>query len=219
MCNPADIQHKIHSFTKDGEHIARFLTETMRGKTPGVKVCHRMEAAKHLIRYGFPDTDCETTPDRLSRAGGNPVGSGAGRGHKNTPSPLTGEGWDGGEDSPSTMSAPVTHIDILNYQIAHLIRHETAEGHTIVNFLVDIMSGRDRPFTPRKFRIKPADRYGSSKRTPAPRLRRPRLTPQAFRHHRRSKHLRHPAHRPSQAYARVQRARHRHHPLPARIDV
>ena len=55
MCNPADIQHKIHSFTKDGEDIARFLAETMRGETPGVKVCHRMDAAKHLIRYGFPD--------------------------------------------------------------------------------------------------------------------------------------------------------------------
>ena len=162
MCNPADIQHKIHSFTKDGEHIARFLTETMRGKTPGVKVNHRMEAAKHLIRYGFPDAVCETTPDRLSRAGGNPVEEEQGE-STNTPSPLTGEGWDGGEDSPSSVSAPVTHLDILNYQIAHLIRHETAEGHTVVNFLVDIMTGRDRPFTPKKFRIKPADRMAAAR--------------------------------------------------------
>ena len=94
MCNPADIQHKIHSFTKDGEHIARFLTETMRGKTPGVKVCHRMEAAKHLIRYGFPDADCETTSDRLSRAGGNPVVEGQGDGRQpRSKSPLPrGEG-------------------------------------------------------------------------------------------------------------------------------
>ena len=61
------------------------------------------------------------------------------------------------------MSAPVTHLDILNYQIAHLIRHETAEGHTLVNFLVDIMTGRDRPFTPRKFRIKPADRMAAAR--------------------------------------------------------
>ena len=53
--------------------------------------------------------------------------------------------------------------NILNYQIAHLIRHETAEGHTIVNFLVDIMSGRDRPFTPKKFRIKPADRMAAAR--------------------------------------------------------
>ena len=62
-----------------------------------------------------------------------------------------------------TMSANRNHLDILNYQIAHLIRHETAEGHTIVNFLVDIMTGRDRPFTPRKFRIKPADRMAAAR--------------------------------------------------------
>ena len=61
------------------------------------------------------------------------------------------------------MSAPVTHLDILNYQIAHLIRHETAEGHTVVNFLVDIMTGRDRPFTPKKFCIKPADRMAAAR--------------------------------------------------------
>ena len=159
MCIPIKLQQNIISFTKDGEHIARFLTETMRGKTPGVKVCHRMEAAKHLIRYGFPDADCETTSDRLSRAGGNPEG----QGDDETPvqSPLSpGErARVRGEE----IAAPVTHLDILNYQIAHLIRHETAEGHTIVNFLVDIMSGRDRPFTPRKFRIKPADRMAAAR--------------------------------------------------------
>ena len=160
MCNPADIQHKIHSFTKDGEHIARFLTETMRGKTPGVKVCHRMEAAKHLIRYGFPDADCEATSTHLSHAGGNPKGQGE---DTKTPSPSTGEGWDGGEDSSSSMSVPITHLDIINYQIAHLIRHETAEGHTLVEFLIHIMSGKDRPFTPKKFRIKPADRMAAAR--------------------------------------------------------
>ena len=61
------------------------------------------------------------------------------------------------------MSAPVTHLDILNYQIAHLTRHETAEGHTIVEFLIHIMTGRDRPFTPKKFRIKPADRMAAAR--------------------------------------------------------
>ena len=63
----------------------------------------------------------------------------------------------------SASSAPVTHLDIINYEIAHLIRHETAEGHTVVNFLVDIMTGRDRPFTPKKFRIKPADRMAAAR--------------------------------------------------------
>ena len=164
MCNPADIQHKIHSFTKDGEHIARFLTETMQGKTPGVKVNHRLEAAKHLIRYGFPDAVCETTPDRLSRAGGNPVGEGQGGDETPVQSPLSpGERVRVRGNEIDNPPQPVTHLDIINYQIAHLTRHETADGHTIVNFLIHIMTGRDRPFTPKKFRIKPADRIAAAR--------------------------------------------------------
>ena len=160
MCIPTKLQQNIVSLTKDGHAIAKFLVNTMQGETPGVKVCHRMEATKHLIKYGFPDTECETTSDRLSRAGGNPERQG--EGGINTPSPSTGEGWDGGDNTTHPVH-PVTHLDILNYQIAHLIRHETAEGHTVVNFLVDIMTGRDRPFTPRKFRIKPADRMAAAR--------------------------------------------------------
>ena len=159
MCIPTKLQQNIVSLTMDGHAIAQFLVNTMQGETPGVKVCHRMEATKHLIKYGFPDAECETTSDRLSRAGGNPEGQGEGT---NTPSPSTGEGWDGGEIS-SASSVPVTHLDIINYEIAHLIRHETAEGHTVVNFLVDTMTGRDRPFTPKKFRIKPADRMAAAR--------------------------------------------------------
>ena len=174
MCIPTKLQQNIVSLTKDGHAIAQFLVNTMQGETPGVKVNHRLEAAKHLIKYGFSDANCETTSDRLSRLGGNPEGQGEGT---NTPSPSTLQfvipaqagiqsGPDGGESSsPSctSMSAPVTHLDILNYDIAHLIRHETAEGHTIVNFLVDIMTGKDRPFTPKKFCIKPADRMAAAR--------------------------------------------------------
>ena len=156
MCELTKLQQNIISFTKDGEHIARFLTETMRGKTPGVKVNHRMEAAKHLIRYGFPDEARQQGQFDMNEPKVENT-------DKKAPSPSTGEGWNGGEDSPSSLSAPVTHLDILNYQIAHLIRHETAEGHTLVEFLIHIMSGRDRPFTPKKFRIKPADRMAAAR--------------------------------------------------------
>ena len=159
--------------------IAMFLVDTMQGQHTDAKFNHRLEAAKHLIRYGFPDTECETTSACLSRAGGNPEGQGDEetpvqsplspgervrvRGTENTPSPSTGEGWDGGDKSLPSVSVSVTHLDILNYQIAHLIRHETAEGHTLVEFLIHIMSGKDRPFTPRKFRIKPADRMAAAR--------------------------------------------------------
>ena len=159
MCKLTELQHNIHRITRDGYDIAASLADTMRGETQGVKVCHRMEAAKHLIKYGFTNTECETTSDRPSRAGGIPER----QGDDETPvqSPLSpGErARVRGEE----IAAPVTHLDILNYEIAHLTRHETAEGHTIVNFLVDIMTGRDRPFTPKKFRIKPADRMAAAR--------------------------------------------------------
>ena len=159
MCNPTDIQHKIHKRTGNGELIADFLADTVEGKYADAKFHHRLEAAKHLMKYGFSEEQAANAIG-LSRAGGNPEGQGEGT---NTPSRLTGEGWDGGEDSPSLKPAPVTHIDILNYEIAHLIRHETAEGHTLVEFLIHIMTGKDRPFTPRKFRIKPADRMAAAR--------------------------------------------------------
>ena len=161
MCIPTKLQQKIITRTEEGDTIAAFLVDTMRGETPGVKVCHRMEAAKHLIKYGFTDTDCETTSDRLSRAGGNPVEEQQGGDETPVQSPLSpGErARVRGEE----IAAPVTHLDILNYEIAHLIRHETAEGHTLVEFLIHIMTGRDRPFTPRKFRIKPADRMAAAR--------------------------------------------------------
>ena len=161
MCNLNALQQNIAGITKDGYDIALFLADTMRGKTPGVKVCHRMEAAKHLFKYGFTDTDCETISDRLSRAGGNPVEEEQGGDETPVQSPLSpGErARVRGEE----IAAPVTHLDIINYQIAHLIRHETAEGHTLVEFLIHIMTGKDRPFTPKKFRIKPADRMAAAR--------------------------------------------------------
>ena len=152
MCITTPLQQKIIDRTDEGDTIAAFLVDTMRGKTPGVKVCHRMDAAKHLIRYGFPDAECDAATIHPKSI----------EGRAKTPSPSTGEGWDGGEIS-SASSAPVTHLDIINYQIAHLIRHETAEGHTLVEFLIHIMTGKDRPFTPRKFRIKPADRMAAAR--------------------------------------------------------
>ena len=159
MCIPTKLQQNIINRTNEGDKIAAFLVDTMQGETPGVKVNHRMDAAKQLFKYGFTDTECKTTSDRLSRAGGNPEG----QGEDETPvqSPLSpGErARVRGEE----IAAPVTHLDIINYEIAHLIRHETAEGHTVVEFLIHTMSGRDRPFTPKKFCIKPADRMAAAR--------------------------------------------------------
>ena len=140
MCIPTKLQQNIIDRTKEGDAIAKFLFDTMQGQHTDAKFNHRLEAAKHLIRYGFPNAECETASDRLSRAGGNPEGQGEDEtpvqsplspGERARACPELAEGVRGEE-----IAAPVTHLDIINYQIAHLIRHETAEGHTLVEFLI-----------------------------------------------------------------------------------
>ena len=130
--------------------IARFLVDTMQGSTPDAKLCHRMDAAKQLFKYGFTNADCDNNPPHTQEEGVN-----------SDQTPLSpGERV---RVRGTEIAAPVTHLDIINYQIAHLIRHETAEGHTVVEFLIHTMNGRDRPFTPKKFCIKPADRMAAAR--------------------------------------------------------
>ena len=67
MCLPTKLQQNIIASPRDGDTIAIFLVSTMRGETQGVKVNHRLEAAKHLIRYGFTD-DAQHQNQRPERA-------------------------------------------------------------------------------------------------------------------------------------------------------
>ena len=191
MCITNNLQKHIRNLTNDGEVVARFLVDTVQGNTPDAKYHHKLEAMKHLVRFGFTDDT-----SRHSRAGGNPEGQGEGRSHfwgliptpeelattlseETAPSPSMGEGWGEGDESPlplggrvregASLSSPpymsesVTHLDILNYDIAHLIRTETADGHTIAEFLSDVMTRRDKPYTPKKLRIRHTDRMAAAR--------------------------------------------------------
>ena len=157
MCTANTLQQKIRKRTGNGDLIVNFLADTVEGKYPDAKYHHKLEAAKLLERYSFSDEpDHEEshfwglipTPEELAAS------------KEADQSPL----------SPRERARvrgkgerEVTHLDILNYEIAHLIRQETAEGHTIVEFLAHTMTGRDKPYTPKKLRIKPADRMAASR--------------------------------------------------------
>ena len=153
MCIQTALQQKIAELTNDGEDILRFLAETMRGETPGVKTCHRLEASRQLTRLNALNNN---TAD-------------------NTPSPVKGEGWGGGKSSQdpvrpepvlSTVEGPVegqdhadadepqtdnselttenskltpTLYDIVAYPIARYIRNRTNEGETLIEALQDVI--------------------------------------------------------------------------------
>ncbi len=163
MCIKSNLQQHIRNLTNDGEVVAKFLVETVQGKTPGAKACHQMEAAKLLNRYGLTGDDEPSqfwglipTPEELAEKKGTeepqPV----------RPEPVEGRVCRTENSQLNTHNSPVTHLDILNYEIAHLIRKETADGHTIAEFLSHVMTRQDKPFTPKKFRIRHIDRFAAA---------------------------------------------------------
>ena len=147
MCKTTPLQHKIQKRTGNGDLIANFLADTIEGKYPDAKYHHKLEAAKLLARYGSDQPESKESQFW---------------GLIPTPEELAGKEKE--EDTkPQNPEREVTHLDILNYDIAHLIRQETAEGHTIAEFLSHVMTRRDQPFTPRKLRIKHTDRMAAAR--------------------------------------------------------
>ncbi len=144
----------IKKHTNDGDEIALFLVQTMRGVPHDVKINHRLDAAKLLIKHGYADEDESDrfwglipTPEELPEK------------------PDEESDEDSNEQNGASHKEPVSHLDILNYGIARQIRSETADGHTIVSFLIDAMSDWQlpEPFTPKKQRFTPADRMAAAK--------------------------------------------------------
>ena len=138
------ITGSIKSLTNDGHTIAQFLVNTMEGETNGVKVHHRLDAAKQLIKYGFSEDDSDfwgliPTPEELASRSSDM------------------------EPRRELPKRKVTYLDILNFDIARQIRDETDDGHLMIEFLVKVMHGQQRPFIDKKQRIKPADRMAAAK--------------------------------------------------------
>ncbi|MCY4580103.1 MAG: hypothetical protein OXD31_13795 [Chloroflexi bacterium] len=186
------LQQKIAALTNNGDDILRFLAETMRGEIPGAKACHRMEAARHLMRLDSSDDPEDSdqgvsqfwglipTPEELAakqedqQSPLSPRERARVRGSECTSSPIDarhscggrnpqGQGGETDNSELKTENSPVTHLDILNYEVAHLIRSETADGHTIVEFLADVMNSRDKPYTPKRLRIRQTDRMAAAR--------------------------------------------------------
>ena len=112
------IQDMINQETRDGRLIIRFLVSTMTGSISHAKPCHRMDAAKYLIKLGFEDdlSSSTTTTSTAGTADARP-----------TPTPI-----------PQNRPDPLLPQKL----IADEIIYRTGTGASIVNFLDNVMSGR-----------------------------------------------------------------------------
>ena len=153
MCIENTLQQHILNITNGGKTIADFFHATMQGQNPRAQVHHQMEAAKHLAKLGLAESITVRPEPRPELAEG-PVEGLEPLGHPTENCELKTENY------------PVTDTDIINYEIARLIREETNDGYAIAEFLTRIMHGSspgELAYSLRDRVISPADRMAAAK--------------------------------------------------------
>ena len=142
---PPTIADIVREKTGDGALIIDFFTDVMTGRIEGAELCHRIDAAKQLVKYGSKDA-----AEFLAKYKGVPCGHSI-NGRPDPADPCTAE-----ERSlvPVTLNAPPTltrdFLTVLSgideFLMARLIRAQTADGDTIIEFLDDVMQDRTDGF-------------------------------------------------------------------------
>ena len=142
---PPTIADIVREKTGDGALIIDFFTDVMTGRIDGAELCHRIDAAKQLVKYGSKDA-----AEFLAKYKGVPCGHSI-NGRPNQADPCTTE-----ERSlvAVTLNAPPTltrdFLTVLSgideFLMARLIRAQTADGVTVIEFLDDVMQDRTDGF-------------------------------------------------------------------------
>ncbi len=158
---PPTIAEIVRQKTDDGARIIDFFLDIMEGRVDDARLCHRIDAAKQLVKYGS-----KKAADFIAEHGDEPCDhcESRKRGPRPrkdvhealTPSPSTGEGWGEG-DAPHLTPDFLTMLteDFLTVLSAvdedlmiKLLRAQTRDGGTVIDFLDDVMEGRNARFKP-----------------------------------------------------------------------
>ena len=142
---PPTIADIVREKTGDGALIIDFFTDVMTGRIEGAELCHRIDAAKQLVKYGSKDA-----AEFLAKYKGVPCG------HSTRGRPDPADPCSVGERSlvAVTLNAPPTltrdFLTVLSgideFLMARLIRAQTVDGGTIIDFLDDVMQDRTDGF-------------------------------------------------------------------------
>ena len=138
---PPTIADIVREKTGDGRLIIDFFTDVMTGKIEGAELCHRIDAAKELVKYGSKDA-----AEFLAKYKGVPCGHST-RGRPNQADPCSAEERTLVEvtlNAPPTLTRDFLTVlsGIDEFLMARLIRAQTADGVTIIEFLDDVMQDR-----------------------------------------------------------------------------
>ena len=142
---PPTIADIVREKTDDGRLIIDFFTDVMTGRIDGAELCHRIDAAKQLEKHGS-----KAAAEFLAKYKGVPCGHSI-NGRPNPADPCSAEDR---SLVAVTLNAPPTltrdFLTVLSgideFLMARLIRAQTADGDTIIDFLDDVMQDRTDGF-------------------------------------------------------------------------
>ena len=118
---PPNIADIIREETDDGRTVVKFLVSAMQDELDDFKPCHRLDAARQLVKFGF-DPAQSFLDTYMSIEGPAPTHTRA---------------------SAAAEPAHEIHPDL-----ARIVAEETQDGRTTVRFLVQVMQGELPEFKP-----------------------------------------------------------------------
>ena len=116
--------------TDGGRLVVRFLVDAMQGQLEDAKPCHRLDAARQLLKLGMDDARAYVADNGLAPSNRNASNNRNGH-YQPAGSPRTNEPY-----------------PPLNQELADFIRLQTEGGKAAVRFLVDVMRGDLEGFKP-----------------------------------------------------------------------
>ena len=134
MSSLADI---IAQETEDGRLIVQFLVSAMEGELPDFQPCHRIDAARLLVKLGYDQAELA----RLERAIDRARDAQRARQRDSRAQPQPKRQWLSESESQSATNS-------IRAQLAQIVREETGDGYITVQFLIDAMQGEFPDFKP-----------------------------------------------------------------------
>ena len=123
-----DLADIIAQETQDGRLIVRFLISAMDGQLPDFQPCHRIDAARLLVKLGFDQAQPVIDRARAAQRA---------RQRESPPQPQT--------QPPSEAHSAACRV---RSELAQIVREETDDGYIAVRFLVNVMQGELPDFKP-----------------------------------------------------------------------
>ena len=152
---PPTIAEIVRQKTDDGARIIDFFLDVMEGRVEDAQLCHRIDSAKQLVKYGY-----KKAADFIAEHGDEPCDHCESR--KRGPRPRKDQGPAAGplQSSPPHVQGPygydfltmltedfLTVLSAVDEDLMiKLLRAQTRDGGTVIDFLDNVMHGREDGF-------------------------------------------------------------------------